>query len=235
MPLTVQNFSERIEKLRGELAVQARRVRTLIEGSFDAVFAQDTGAAKRVIALDEEIDRIDVEIEKASVQLLTETCASGASISAEQVRMLLTIVKVNNELERIADCGVVIAELVKPAIEGANKKPMHIPETVRVITNSLVGILRDATTALDRLDERLARVVLASEDAVEAFKDAIVRDLSAQILAGRMQADNAFLIQEITTQCEIMAGHCTNIAEQALYVASGKIYRHMQGHWEEVR
>ena len=230
MPLTAQHFAERISRLRADLGEQSRRVRTLIEGAFDAAFARDTGAAQRVIDLDEVIDRVDVDIEKACVTLLTEACGSNATITPDQVRMVLTIVKVNNELERIADAGVVVGELVKPI--AASTAPL--PDTLRVITNSVVGILRDAGLSLEKLDGRLAKVVLASEDAVEAFKDAIVRDMTVQIAAGRLNADRAFLVQEITTQCEIMAGHCTNIAEQALYVATGKIMRHMEGHWTEV-
>ncbi len=230
MPLTAQNFSDRIDGLRLQLGDQSRRVRVMIEGAFDAAFAKDQAAAERVVLLDEEIDRVDVDIEKGSVALLTEACGSNATITPDQVRMVLTIVKVNNELERIADAGVVVCEAVK--LIAAQSGPM--PDTLRVITNSVVGILRDAGTALEKLDGRLAKVVLASEDAVEAFKAAIVRDMTVQIAAGRMSADRAFLVQEITTQCQIMAGHCTNIAEQALYVATGKIVRHAHGHWEEV-
>lgn len=230
MPLTAQSFAERISHLRADLGEQARRVRSLIEGAFDSAFAKDAAGAQRVIDMDEVIDRVDVALEKASVALLTEACGSNATISAEQVRMVLTIVKVNNELERIADAGVTVAEMVK----SLTAQTQGLPETLRVITNSVVGILRDSGSALEKLDGHLARVVLASEDAVEAFKDAIVRDLSVQIAAGRMNPDLAFIVGEITTQCEVMAGHCTNIAEQALYVSTGKIYRHMQGHWEEV-
>lgn len=230
MPLTAENFADRIARLRADMGEQARRVRSLIEGAFDAAFARDLAAAQRVIDLDEAVDRVDVEIEKASVALLTEACGSNATITPDQVRMVLTIVKVNNEFERIADAGVVVCELVKTI--ASHNAPL--PDTLRIITNSVVGILRDAGTSLDRLDGHLARVVLASEDAVEAFKDAIIRDMSVQIAAGRLNADRAFLVQEITTQCEIMAGHCTNIAEQTLYIATGKIMRHMHGHWEEV-
>lgn len=231
MPLTSQGFADRIARLRADLSEQARRVRSLIEGAFDACFSKDAVSAQRVIDLDEVIDRVDVDLEKACVALLSDACGSAtATIAPEQLRMVLTIVKVNNELERIADAGVYIAELAIRLSKDGNP----LPDTLRVITNSVVGILRDASTSLDKLDANLAKVVLASEEAVEAFKTAILRDLTVQVAAGRMSVDTAFVLQEITTQCEVMAGHCTNIAEQALYVASGKIVRHMQGHWEEV-
>lgn len=230
MPTTPHGFSERIAGLKTELADQARRVQALIEAAFDAAFSRDQTGAARVIALDDEVDRVDVHIERLSVGLLTDATAQGAALAPEQLRMVLTIVKVNNELERIADAGVAIAQLIGPMSE----QNVRLPETFRVMTNSVVGILRDASLSLERNDGRLAKVVLASEDAVEAFKRAILREAQVQVSTGKTSVDAAFLIQEVATNCEIMAGHCTNIAEQALYLSTGAIVRHLGGHWEEV-
>lgn len=230
MPTTPEGFSVRITELKAELTAQGRRVQALLEAAFDAAFARDLTAAARAIGLDEVVDQVDVALEQKSVMLLTEATKDGAALAPEQLRMVLTIVKVNNELERIADAGVAVSELVKPLID----MNVTLPDTFRVMTNSIVGILRDACVSLDRKDAHLAKVVLASEDAVEAFKRAILREAQSKVASGKMSVDAAFLIQEVATTCEIMAGHCTNIAEQSLYVATGAIVRHMGGHWEEV-
>ncbi len=230
MPASTNGFPDRIDRLQADLAAQGDRVRRLLEAAFDASFARDVRAATAAIALDDDVDRIDVEIERASVALLSEATATGALLSQDMLRRVLTIVKVNNELERIADAGVAVGELVKDLAE----QKIALPETIRVMTNSVVGILRDCCTALERNDGHLAKVVLASEDAVEAFKRAILRDAQTQVSSGKLAVDAAFLVQELATLCEIIAGHCTNIAEQALYVATGKIVRHMSGRWEEV-
>lgn len=230
MPASPDAFAARIARLKADLVAQSRRVQALVEASCEAVFARDPAAAERAILMDEPIDRVDVEIEKAAVQLLNDATNVGAALRPEQVRMVLTIVKVNNEFERIADAGVNLCELV-PAIAAHN---VPLADTLRVITNSVVGIIRDTGTALDRADGSLARIVLASEDAVEAFKKAILREAQVQVASGKLSVDMAFLIQELTNLCEIMAEHCTNIAEQVLYASSGTIVRHMGGHWEEV-
>jgi phosphate transport system protein len=216
--------------MKADLAEQSRRVQGLLETAFDAAFAGDAVGAKRAIAMDEVIDRVDVDLERAAVQLLTDATREGSQLAPEHLRLVLTIVKVNNELERIADAGVAVAESV-PALV-AQKTPL--PDTLRVITNSVVGILRDASVSLERNDPNLAKIVLASEDAVEEFKKAILRDLTSQVASRTMTVELAFRLQELTTLCEAMAAHCTNIAEQALYLATGKIVRHMGGHWEEV-
>jgi hypothetical protein len=59
-------------------------------------------------------------------------------------------------------------------------------------------------------------------------------DAQKQVSSGKLPVDAAFLVQELATFCEIIAGHCTNIAEQALYAATGTVVRHMGGRWEEV-
>jgi phosphate transport system protein len=230
MPTSTNGFPERIATLQAQLAAQGRAAQRLLEAAFDAGFARDTSAAKAAIDLDEQIDSTDVEIERAAVDLLSEAVAAGAVLTPDQLRRVLTIVKVNNELERIADAGVTIGELVP----GLTAQKVALPETIRVMTNSVIGILRDCCTAIDRNDGHLAKVVLASEDAVEAFKRAILRDLQTQISSGKLPVDAAFLVQELATQCEVISGHCSNIAEQALYLATGKIVRHMSGHWQEV-
>jgi phosphate transport system protein len=216
--------------MKADLAEQSRRVQGLLESVFDSAFSGDINAAKRAIAMDEVIDRVDIDLERAAVQLLTDATREGSHLAPDQLRLVLTIVKVNNELERIADAGVAIAETV-PAL-AAQKVPL--PDTLRVITNSVVGILRDASLSLERNDPALAKIVLASEDAIEEFKKAILRDLTAQVASRTLPVEIAFRLQELTAICESMAGHCTNIAEQALYLATGKVVRHMGGHWEEV-
>jgi phosphate uptake regulator len=78
-------------------------------------------------------------------------------------------------------------------------------------------------------------VVLQSEDAVEAFKAAILQDAERQIAAGAMPVDFAFALHEIANECCRMADHCTNIAEQVIYSLSGAIVRHTDAGWVEVR
>jgi phosphate transport system protein len=229
MTTPAEGFAQRLARLKDDLVAQGRRVQSLIEASFDAVLTRDTAAAAKVLPMDEAVDRVDVAIEKASVQLLQDATREGSELPLDQLRMVLTIVKINNELERIADAGVTVAELA----EALKRSGVPLPDTLRVLANSVIGILRDVDLAFSRVDPQMAKLVLASEDAVEEFKKAVLRDAQMQVAKGTMSVDAAFLMQEIATNCEIMAGHCTNIAEQVLYVATGAIVRHTAGHWQQ--
>ncbi|MBS0191274.1 MAG: PhoU domain-containing protein [Phycisphaerales bacterium] len=226
-----QDFSKRISDLLADLETQGRRVQALLELAFDAFFTRDTVKAARVNSDDDAIDAADVAIEKASVALLNDATNTGASLGETDLRRVLTIVKVNNELERIADVAVDLADLVKP---GTSDAARAFPATFRMMANSVIGILRDTTTAFARSDAPLAKVVLQSQHCVTAFKDAIVRDGEQQIAKGQMTVDFAFLLLEVASQCELVADHCTNVAEQIIYSSTGAIVRHTPTQWIEI-
>ncbi len=230
MPLSAQVVTDRLAEQKVGIVAQGRRVQRLIEQAFDAVFARDEQAAQRAIALDEEVDKVDVEIEKKAVEFLTGVCTHSGVMTAEQLRGLLTIVKVNNEYERIADLGVRIGEEVR-LLKGCGA----LPTAFRVMTNSVVGIVRDVTSALDHQDAELAKVVLLSEETVGEFKRTLVRESQKQFAAGQMNMDMILAVTDVATLCVGMVDHCTNIAEQVIYSATGTIVRHMEGRWEEVK
>ncbi len=223
-------FSDRIEALRGEVVSQGRRVQQLLEAAFGAFFLRDEAAASAAIKQDDEVDRVDVAIEQDCVQLLTDATRQGAALESGQLRAVLTVVKINNELERIADAGVEIAERV-----GSVKAiSATFPDTARVMANSSVGILRDSISSFARNDPRMSKIVLQSQHAVTAFKDAVLRDSEERIAKGTMSVDLAFQLHEVASQCELIADHCTNIAEQIIYLTTGAVVRHTEAQWIEI-
>jgi phosphate transport system protein len=225
------DFSARISTLSGQLVEQGRRVQAQLETCFEALFTADPARAQQAVTLDDAIDNADVAIEQAAVSLLTEATRAGAQLEPAQLRAVLTIVKVNNELERVADAGVDVAELVKHALQGA----AAYPPTFRIMANSVIGILRDTNTAFATGNPGLAKVVIQSQHAVTEFKNQIVRQAEEQIARGLMTTDFAFRLHEVGGQCETIADHCTNIAEQIIYAATGAIVRHADASRVEVR
>lgn len=230
MPSTPQGFAVRIESLTAALVEQGRRVQMLVDAAFEAVFTRNAERAKLIGIQDDAIDQADVALERGAVQLLTDATGEGAQLAPEQLRWLLTVVKLNNELERVADAAVDVAALVEPL----RRLSAPFPETFPVIANSVIGILRDVNAAIQRADAALAKVVLQSQHAVWAFKAAVLRDLEKALADGRIHADFAFNLHEIATICEIIADHCANMAEQIIYAVSGTIVRHEATRWVEV-
>ena len=219
-------FEQRIERLKAELVNQGRLVERMVESAIDSVFERDRDKALWVIDEDATVDRVDVEIEQRAVRLMGHIANESVNLDESKIRMLLTIVKINNELERIADISVNIAELVPTLLE----LPAP-PTTFRVMANSIIGIVRDANTAFEQMDIPTARAVLASDDLVDEFELRILRDAQEQVARGETPVEVAFGLMRVATDLERMGDHCTNIAEQVIYVATGAIVRHQEGHW----
>lgn len=230
MPSTTDGFDRRLDEIAETLGAQGRRVTALFERAAGVVFARDIAGARAVVDADDEVDRVDVEIERAAVALLIDATRDGAALTPEQLRRVLTIVKINNELERTADAATMIASEAPVVAQIGQPLPM----TLQVLTNSVVGILRDVTQAFERTDARLAKIVLASEDTVEAFKAQLLRDAKRAIAAGEMPVEVAFAMHELANQCVRIADHATNMAEQIIYAATGAIVRHTDAGWIEL-
>lgn len=222
-----QGILDRLVALQGELASQGEGVALQIEHAVEAIFEANATLAKKVVDEDQAIDRIDIEVERKAVRLLSDALDSGVKLGHDGVRMLLTIVKVNNELERIADCAVNIAQRVG-AFENLEA---GLPPKFRVMANSVIGIMESTNSAFAHMDADAAQLVLSSDDATEAFKDAILRDLETQLVSGEHTVDFAFALRTVAVNLGRMSDHCTNIAEQVIYVTTGKIVRHMGEKW----
>jgi phosphate transport system protein len=190
----------------------------------DCFFDSDAAKAREVVQADEAIDRADVDIERRSIPLL----AMGQT-EAHAIRSVLTIVKVNNELERIADDGVSIAERVFESRAFTERTP----NTFRVMANSVLGMLRDATRSLEREDAGLARQVLLFDDTVQRFKQEILLDAEQQVAKGQFSPGFAFRLLAVVKSVERIADHATNICEQVIYLRRGLIVRHRPEGWSD--
>lgn len=224
---TPAGYEQRIARLKADLVAQGRRVQDMLEAAVESIFERDADKARAVQARDALIDKVDVEIERASVDLLAEIARAVVDLEHVQIRWVLTIVKVNNELERIADIACDLCTRVDAFV--ALREPPS--ERFRVMANSVIGILDASVRCLDRVDTRLAQTVLASDDAVDAFEQAILRELQQGLADRALSVDFAFAVSSLAAMLDRVDDHCTNIAEQVIYVATGRIVRHEEGHW----
>jgi phosphate transport system protein len=218
----MSEFDRKLSQLKADLNTQGSRVSDHLLRAVEASFDGNETEAKSVIDSDEVIDRVDVEIERACINLLR----MGAT-DEHSIRSVLTIVKVNNELERIADLAVLVAE---SAIDSENLIS-SAPPTFRVMANSVVGMARDTTQALADTETELAIRVLSFDDTVNRFRREIVLDVQNRTSNGELDPLLAFKLLAVTRSLERIADHCTNICEQVIYLNTGKIVRHLPEGW----
>lgn len=229
MPLSPETFTTRAARLKADMAAQCLRVQFVVESAVESAFDADRDRAASLATQDDEIDRVDVAIEKAAVALLVDVASNPVSLPERDLRLILTIVKVNNEAERIADLAVNIAQCAGTFAD-LNTRP---PETFRVMANSVIGIVDAARRCFEHTDVAIAKVVLASEDAVERFKRQLTRDTEERLANRSVTIDEGFSLLTIAGELERIADHATNIAEQVIYAATGAIVRHEAQGWVE--
>lgn len=222
--MVLATFNHNLAQLKDNLARQGERVLDLTTRAVESYFERDLDKAASVVNGDSVIDKVDVEIERASIPLL----AMGET-DEHAIRSVLTIVKVNNELERIADLAVNIAEV---ALDSGQTNE-RVPNTFRVMANSVIGMLRDANRALAKADTRLAERVLGFDDTVERFKTEIILDAQQKVAAGEFGVKFAFRLLSVVKALERIADHSTNVCEQIIYLETGHVVRHLPEGWSK--
>ena len=217
----MSEFQANLTKLLEDLDEQGERILSLALEAVDAFFDNDEEKAEGVIRTDKLVDQIDVRIERASIPLL-----SLGQTDPYAIRSVLTVVKVNNELERIADCAVNVAEASQAHVGDPPSSG-----TFEVMANSVIGMVRDANRSARDRDTDLARQVLEFDDTIDRFRAEVVRLVQTAVADGTMPLPDALELLNVNRALERIADHCTNICEQIIYLETGKIVRHLPSGW----
>jgi phosphate transport system protein len=213
------HLEDLLDDLRAQVARMTTTVLQVVEQACEAVFTADPQLAQQTIALDEKVDESEVKVEKSAIDLL-----ALQQPAAVDLRTVTTIIKVNADFERIADCGVNIAQRMLPL---SHQGAYRAPPDLRLMANTVLGTLRDTIKAFNLRDENLARHVLKSDDVVDALYHQIVQDMLAMMESDGQQANRDLGNIMIAKNLERIADHCTNIAEDVVYIHTGRIIRHL--------
>lgn len=213
-----RHFDTNIEQLTEMLLRLGAMVEEAIGSSIRALLERDSALAERVIARDDLIDRTELEIDAATVELIAKM-----QPAAVDLRFVTAVMKVTPELERIADLAVDICER---AVE-LNREPQLKPF---VDLPRLAGIaqemVRDALNAFVRRDAALARAVIARDDEADALTESMFQELLGYMLADSRNVTRAIRLTFIGKYLERMADSATNVAEMVVYLAEGRVVKH---------
>ena len=212
-------FRDTLENLIGRMARMTSLVQDIVERSVDAVVRLDNALAREVIDADTRIDEEEVKIEKNAIDIL-----ALYQPAAVDLRLITMIIKVNGDFERIADCAVNVAQRVAPL---AAMGSYQVPTDLKLMANTVVSTLRDTISAFNLTDVDLARQVLKSDDVVDALYHQIVQDTLTILESEAHKANRDLATIMIAKNLERIGDHCTNVAEDLVYVQSGRIIRHL--------
>jgi len=212
-------FTDLLAELKNRLSRMGALVQQSVEQSIDALLSVDPKLAQQVIEGDAKVDEEEVKVEKGAIDLL-----ALHQPAAGDLRMITTIIKANSDFERIADCAVNIAQRVLPL---SRQEGYEVPADLKVLANSVIGTLRDSMKAFNLSDEAVARHVLRGDDVIDALYHQIVQDTLTQMEGEDHDANVNLANIMIAKNLERIGDHCTNIAEDVIFVRLGRIVRHL--------
>lgn len=214
----MRHFDREIEGLKDELLRMGARVEESISLSIRALLERDSAVAERVIAMDSEIDQLELDLDAHTIELIAKM-----QPAAGDLRFVTTAMKITPELERIADLAVDVCERALELNREPPLKPLiDIPRLAR-ITQEMV---RQSLDAFVRRDPVLAREVIARDDEVDLLTEQSFRELLTYMLEDSKNVSRAIRLTFIGKYFERMADSATNICEMVVYLAEGKVIKH---------
>lgn len=215
-------MTKHIERQVGQLKERILRVGTLVEEaiskSITALINRDAPLAQRVLANDEEIDRMEVEVEEECLKIL----ALYQPVAAD-LRFVVAVLKINNDLERMGDLAKNIAKRVGQLATG---RPCPLPPEIRIMAMQTQDMVKQCLDAVVNGDPALARQVRVEDDAVDAARQKIRRRVLQGIKDSPDDVENLLRINSVSKHIERIADMATNIAADVVYMVEGDIVRH---------
>ncbi|NLF33167.1 MAG: phosphate signaling complex protein PhoU [Planctomycetes bacterium] len=215
----MSELQERLERLSLRLDLMGMRVEQALADALAALRDGNADAGRQVYQQDSVIDREEVEIEQECIRLL-----ALYQPAAIDLRTLCTIIKVNNDLERIADFAAGIGRSVADAV--AHELSFSPSEAFQTLWQTTVDTLGRTVRMLRAADAQGARNVIASDSAIdEAYSEFArnVLDAEDRRVGG---AEPALIKINVAKALERVGDLCTNIAEDIIFLRTGDIVRH---------
>jgi phosphate transport system protein len=214
----MRHFEEELEDLRKRLLEMGSLVEAAIYHSVQALVEKDPQQAQLVMKNEVRINQMQMEIDEIATNLL----ALDQPVATD-LRFITAAMKINTDLERMGDLAVNIAERASSLMD---QKLVRPPVDIPHLANLVESMVRKALDAFVKRDTELARVVLASDDGVDALRDAIygelIRFMERDLTVVRQSVDLLLVARNL----ERVADHATNIAEDVLFLVEGVDVRH---------
>lgn len=213
-----RHFDRDIEQLKELVLRMGAMVEDAITLSIRALLERDTALAEKVIASDSAVDRMELEVDSHTIELL-----ATMQPAAVDLRFVATAMKITPELERIADLAQDVCERAIELNREPPLKPLNdIPRLARVAQE----MVRQSLDAFVRGDVALARQVIARDKEADALTEQSFRELLTYMLEDPRNISRAIRLTFINKYFERMADSATNICEMVVYLVEGKVIKH---------
>ncbi len=216
--MTRIRFQRSLDDLKEKLLVMAGMAEQAIQRSIEAYRVRDLSICDLVVRSEVAINRLEREIDQMALDLL-----AMEQPMAIDLRFILSVIKINADLERVGDAAVTMTERVRdleafPVVE----LPVDIPRMASLAS----GMVRKALQSFIEGDAEMARSVLSMDDAVDKLNETAYFALSNLMREDPIHAPQALNALMIARSLERVADHATNIAEDVIFWVRGADVRH---------
>jgi phosphate transport system protein len=212
------HFQRDLDQLQLHILDLASLVSLAVHQSIRALKERQPGLAEEVIRGDEEIDREENFVEDECLKML----ALHQPVAVD-LRRIIAVLKINSDLERMADLCVNIAERV---VSLGQVPAMPFPERLQKMADLTTAMMQGSLDAFINQDATLARNIIRMDDEVDDYNREVIAELMAQMKTAPGFVTPGLSLFSAVRQLERIADHATNIAEDVVYLVEGEIIRH---------
>jgi phosphate transport system protein len=218
-----RHFDEELDLLKQKLVFMASLAESMIYKAIKSLIEREDSLIQEVNKDEEKVNLLQIEIDELCLRLL-----ALKQPMATDLRFITSAMKINSELERIADMAVNITERAAVLIKQPQLKPYIDISRMADLAQNMV---KDSLDSFIKQDVDLARSVLIRDDKIDALKDQIFRELLTFMISDNSSIPRALELILVSRHLERIGDHATNIAEDVIYLVQGKDIRH---HIEEL-
>jgi phosphate transport system protein len=212
------HLQQEIETLKSKLRSLVATAKDAVEKAVKSVDERDAVLAQAVVDGDVELDRAEVGLEEDCLKIL----ALHQPVATD-LRVIVSVMKMNNDIERIGDLAVNIAER---ALFLCSEAPIAAPSDLAQMRAKTLAMLTGSVDALMRLDAQRARAVRAADDEVDEINRQLFKEFAAAVRKNPEQVERLLSYLSVGRHLERIADYATNIAEDVIYLMEGEIVRH---------
>jgi phosphate transport system protein len=212
------HMQKEIENLKTRLLALCAAVEKSLCLAVQSVKGRDASLARSVIDDDTQTDQMEVDLEEECLKIL----ALHQPVAID-LRFIITALKINNDLERIGDLAVNIAERSEFL---AGQELVSAPFDFETMAEKTQWMVTESIDSLIDMDCKRAYDVCAADDEVDAINRKMYKQVETSIVAHPGWAQSLLHLLSISRHLERVADHATNIAEDVIYMVEGKIVRH---------
>jgi len=214
-----KRFHKELEKIKKKILSVGAMVEDRVHKAAKAITSCDSDLALQIKKADIEIDEAEVEVEEECLKVL----ALYQPVAGD-LRFLTAVIKINNDLERIADQAVNIAQRILTMTKQKNSCNFYFDYSQMV--DNVITMLKKSLDSLINYDIDFAIEVCQMDDKVDHIKNEAYQSIKETMKNNPDEMEYLINLFLISRHLERMADHSTNIAEEVIYMIEGEIVRH---------